>query len=171
MNDALTTEPLIEGIWHVECLDPDGTLAWEENVHNMVTTAGFNYLLDAGFVGGTQISTWYLGLITYAATTALAKSDTMASHIGWTEFTSYSEATRQQWTVGAASGGSNTNTAAISTTINATGSQLYGAFICSTNTKGNASGTLWSTLAFSTTRYPTSGQVLRFTYTLTGASS
>lgn len=171
MNGDLITRPLLTGHMRCECVNPDGSIAWVEDVANMVTTAGFNYLLDAGFKSGTQIGTWYMGLIANSATAALAIADTIGSHAGWTESTSYSESVRQTWTVGTASGGANTNSAAMAFTINATGVQLYGFFITSVNTKGGVTGTLWSTGAFSTVRFPVTGQILKFTYTITGASS
>lgn len=136
-----------------------------------VTTEGFNYLLNAGFRGSTQISTWYMGLISYSATAALSKADTMSSHTGWSEFTSYDESVRQTWTAIAAAGGAITNTTTVAFTTTGSGNQLYGFFIASNSTKSGTTGTLWVTGAFSTTRFPTAGQVLRFTYTITGASS
>ena len=162
--------PLVRGWMDCQCVNEDGTIAWEEHVPNMVSTAGFNYLLDAGFHSGTQVTAWYQGLIANGTIT-LAAADTMGSHSGWTEFTSYSESTRQQWTVGAASGGANTNSTAVTFTINATGSQVYGFFITSVNTKSGTTGTLWCTGAFSQVRYPVTGQAMKFTYTITGASS
>ena len=136
-----------------------------------VVTVGFNYLLDAGFVGGTPITTWYMGLISNAATITLASADTMSSHAGWTEFTSYTEATRPQWTVGSASGGANTNSTVVTFTVSGTGNQVYGFFVNSVSTKGGTTGTLWVTGAFSTVRFPTAGQQMKFTYTIRGASS
>ena len=100
----------LRGRWRVACYRvpegaaiPDGELPqewmqWQDEYENMVVDEGCNYVLSASLAGGTPITTWYLGIMNASPT--VAATDTMASHAGWTEWTNYSEATRQQWVAG-----------------------------------------------------------------------
>jgi hypothetical protein len=88
----------------------------------------------------------------------------MGSH-SWIEYTGYSEGVRQTWSPGSASSGSITNGTAVTFTINAT-AVLYGMFVCSNNTSGGSSGTLWSTAAFNSTKSVASADTVKLTYTL-----
>ena len=142
----------------------DGVLIDEEICHNGVTVGGKNALFNIMFGGATQITGWYFGLIDNSATTTNDTTDTMGSH-SWAENTAYAETVRQTWTPGSASSGSITNATAVTFTSNAT-STLYGMFVCSSNTKGGTSGTLWSTAAFNTTKSVASGDTVKLTYTL-----
>jgi hypothetical protein len=63
-------------------------LIWEDTSHNIVVNVGLNYLIQTGLANGTQIATWFAGLM-YASPTVSA-TGTMASHAGWTECTVYS---------------------------------------------------------------------------------
>jgi hypothetical protein len=75
---------------------------WADTIDNIVVNAGLNHILDVVLSGGTQITTWYLGLL--SATPTVAAGDTMASHGGWTEITAYDEAVRQTFVEAGASG-------------------------------------------------------------------
>lgn len=143
----------------------NGKLIDEELLKNGVTTVGKNALLDIMFRAQTQLTDWYTGLINNSGFSALADADTMASHSGWTEWTSYDEATRVQWSPGAASSAAITNSSAMTFNINATGT-LYGAFFNSVSTKSGTTGTLWATAAFNTTKPVTSGDQIKLTYTV-----
>lgn len=145
----------------------DGRVIGYYEVPNGIVDVGMNYLLDAGFPGGTQITTWYIGLVDNAGFSAFADADTMASHAGWSESTAYSEANRPQWTVGSASSRQVTNAATVDFSINATAT-IKGIFITSNNTKGGTTGTLWSTAAFGSTVSVNNGDTLKVTYTLSG---
>lgn len=161
----MTHTPKFAGEFHAECRNPDGSLAWRERLPNGVTTAGLTDLLAVGFVGGTQRS-WRIGLIGASGFTAVAAADTMASHAGWTEATSYNPSTRPAWSaisgVALATGPSGvfTFTSAIT---------LAGMFLASDSTKGGTAGVLWSTALFPSNRVVTSGQTLAVTYTLRAA--
>jgi hypothetical protein len=127
--------------------DKFGNIKDVRETHNLVTTVGLNNILDIYFENGTPATTWYLGLI--AAGASLDASDTMSSHSGWTEETSYDESTRQSivWN-GAASSGSITNSSSPCVfTMNASVT-VYGAFKCDDNTKSGTSGTLYGEAAF-----------------------
>lgn len=155
------------GWFDVCCENPDGSLAWEDHFPNMATTAGLNHILNTEFVSGTQVTTWYVGLISNVSFSSLSAGDTMASHGGWLEGTSYSETVRQTWSPGSASGGSVSNSTTMNFTTNASGVALYGVFVVTDNTKGGTVGTLWATGAFSQVQSPTNGQVIKVTYTVT----
>ncbi len=167
----LLTRLAIHGRFGLHCFDRGGRPLWSDFFPNGVTTAGGNYLLDAGLRNQTQLANWYIGLISGTGFTALALADTMASHVNWTEFTAYDEATRQAWTPGAAGGMAITNPVRASFTISTNGSLIRGAFLASDNTKGGSSGTLWSTGAIAGNRTMNDGQILRVDYQtlLTGA--
>jgi hypothetical protein len=160
----------VKGLYHFECYDKHGNLKWREVISNGVTDGGINSILDIMFHGTTQITTWYLGLIDNAGFTAVAPTDTMASHAGWDEFTDYDEANRVTWAEGAAASKSITNATPAEFTINDTGT-IKGVFLTSENTKGGTTGGLWGTAVFSATRNVENEDVLRVTYTITGAAA
>ena len=79
------------GVFHFQCFDKDGNLKWEDKAHNLVVNEGLKDMNDKYFTGATYTAAWYLGLITGpGASTTIAAGDTLASHTGWTEDTSYS---------------------------------------------------------------------------------
>jgi len=93
----------IGGTFHVQCLDKDGNVKWEDHAKNAVTKAGLDDLLEQYFRGGANPTTldikegWALGVLNGV----LSVNDTHASHPGWVEFTSYLVAgnadVRPQW--------------------------------------------------------------------------
>jgi len=120
-----------------------GTRTWE----NLVTNEGLDHSLDATLAAGTQITSWFLGLIDDSPT--VAAGDTLASHAGWTEVTAYDEAARQAWTAGSVSGQSVDNNGSQATfTISTDSTNIGGAFLASDNTKGGTTGTLYAAGAF-----------------------
>ncbi len=131
---------------------------------NGVTTVGLNKMLDTALRAQTPITTWYVGLINNTGFTAVSSADTMSSHSGWTEFTSYNEATRQLLTVAnAASNGTLTASAACVFTINSDGN-IRGGFLASDNTKSGTTGTLYSTSDLGSARAVTNTEVLNVYY-------
>lgn len=157
----------LKGKYIARCYDKQGNLKWEQEFPNGIVDEGIEQLLDAGFNGGTQISTWYMGLVDNSGFSAFANSDTMSSHGGWTESTAYSEGTRPEWTAGAAASRAVTNSVTVDFSINATVT-IKGIFIPSDSTKGGTTGTLWSTAAFASNASATSGDTLKVTYTVSG---
>ena len=75
-----------------------------------------------------RLPSWYIALIDGSGTPVLAATDIYA-HIGngngWNEFTTYSDATRRPWGVGASSGQSVTNACPAVFNISGSGS-VYG---------------------------------------------
>jgi hypothetical protein len=134
-------------------------------MNNAVVNAGLDNILDVCFKVGTQAATWHMGLIDDAAT--LSNTDTMASHAGWTEVTTYDEADRPAWTPGYLGVGQIGNITFTDFTMNSA-KTLYGIFIVDDNQKGLAVGNLWSTAKFSGgDKTVEIGDVVRVLYSLT----
>jgi len=154
----------LANFWKVTCLDKDGNIKWEEDNKNIIVTAGLNHILDVQFHATTQVTAWYIGL--KGAGTPVA-ADTMASHGSWAELTGYA-GNRKEWTEGAASAGSMTNSSSVDFTINATAT-VAGAFL-NTAATGTA-GTLYGVVDFSSSRAVIDGDTLQVTVTVTAASA
>ena len=128
------------GMYTVECVGADGQVKWSDTIKNLVVTVGKNAMLDEFFAGSAYTAAWYLGLVDGASSPTYNAADTMGSHAGWSEFTSYSEATRPAPTWSAASSGSKATTAT-SFSINGSGT-VAGAFMTTNSTKSGTTGTL-----------------------------
>lgn len=75
------------GYYTTECYDKDGNLKWSDYITNVVTDQGRNHMLGVQFKSTTQVTAWYVGLISslkgsnnYAT---VANTDTQASHSNW----------------------------------------------------------------------------------------
>ena len=154
----------LANIWKVTCLDKDGNVKWEEEKKNLIVTEGLNHILDVTFHADTQVTTWYIGL---KGSGTPAAGDTMASHATWSEITDYS-GDRKEWTEGAASSGSMTNSSSVDFSITGTAT-IAGAFL-NTAATGTA-GTLYGVVDFSSARSVISGDTLQVTVTVTAASA
>lgn len=157
------------GVYKIQCVGADGTVKWEDEMHNLVVNQGLQSMVAVYLDGGTQITTWYIGLITGPGSgTTIAAGDTLASHAGWTEFTNYS-GNRKTATFGTATTADPSvidNTAsAASFSITSTGGTVAGAFLCSVDT--GTSGTLFSASDFQSPgdRVVVSGDTLNVSYT------
>lgn len=156
-------------VYRFECHDPEGNLKWEETRKNLVVTAGLNDSLDKHFKGSSYTAAWYVGLT--QGSPSFAAGDTMASHGGWVEDTTYDEANRQTLTLGTVSGGSVDNSAS-KAVFTASGAATWGgAFVTSNNTKGGTTGVLYGGAALSTNRTVADGDTLTITVTLTAAAA
>lgn len=157
------------GVFRMQCIGPDGELKWEAESHNLVVNEGLKYMNDAALDAGTQITTWYIGLYGAGASNSPAATDTMSSHIGWTENTTYSNATRPTCAFSAATlaDPSVTTNSASPAAFNINGTTtIGGAFLTSNNTKGGTTGTLFSAADFTGgDRSVASGDTLNVTYT------
>lgn len=161
----------IKGRWAVVCKDKTGAVKWTDVIENLVTNAGLNYLLDTGLSGGSQSTSWYIGLTSASPTAAAA--DTMSSHGGWTEVTAYDESNRQTWSDGGVSGQSVTNSGSPAVfTISTNSTDVGGAFLVSNNTRGGSTGTLYAVGAFSAgNKSLDDGDTLTVTATFTAAAA
>lgn len=167
---ALGEHAQMRGRWTVQC-HRKGELLWEDVIENLVVNAGLNHALDATLSAGTQITTWYLGLMSASPTAAAA--DTMSSHGGWTEVTAYDEANRQTWSDGGVSGQSVSNSGSPAVfTISTNGTDIGGCFLTSNNTKGGTTGTLYAAGAFAAgNKSLDDGDTLTVTATFTNAAA
>jgi len=154
----------LANIWKVTCLDKNGNVKWEEEKKNLIVTEGLNHILDVTFHADTQVTTWYIGL---KGSGTPAAGDTMASHSSWSEITDYS-GDRKEWTEGAASSGSMTNSSSVDFSITGTAT-VAGAFLNTAST--GTAGTLYGVVDFSSARSVISGDTLQVTVTVTAASA
>lgn len=104
------------------------------------------FILDVVFRGTAPPAALYYGLVKGTGFTGFNRSsDSMSSHPGWTEYTDYSEATRQRWIPGLVIGDYPAQvsdpTPAIITPTTTEG--LIGIFLCDNSTKGGSTGQLF----------------------------
>ena len=134
--------------WFTTVRYPDGSIKYpftDEGL-NLIVNAGKDDHLDVYFRSGTQTATasWYL--IPTNGSPSPAATDTLATHAGWTEFSSY-VGNRPAWGQDAVSGQSITNSTAVTITCNADTQTMGGCGLCTVNT--GTAGTLFSVSAFS----------------------
>jgi len=158
----------LKGRFVVEHRDVEDNLIDTYEFPNGIVDEGLNHILDTQFHGTTQVGTWYIGLVDNSGWTAFADADTLSSHAGWAESTSYTESNRVEWDEDAAATRAISNSTTADFSINATGN-LKGIFISSNNVKSTGNtGTLWSTAAFSAVVATSNGDTLKVTYTVSG---
>ena len=163
------------GLFEIKCHDKDGNLKWEAQSKNLVVNAGLAYMAGTALTSVTQITTWYLGLYGAGASNTPAASDTMASHAGWTEDTTYSNGTRVAATFVTATTANPsvvTNSASPAVfNINGT-TTIGGAFLTSGSVKGGTTGTLFSAADFGSPgdRSVVNSDTLSVTYTFSLAA-
>lgn len=146
--DNMGSNLRLDDYWTVQCFGPDGKLKWSDTFENLVVTVGKNDLLQKYLTGSSYTAAFSVGLT--GTTPTFASGDTMASHSGWTEVVAYSQSTRVAYTAGTASAGSIDNSGSVAVfSINANGTTLGGAFLCTNSTKSGTSGTLFGGAAFS----------------------
>jgi hypothetical protein len=147
--------------YEVQCVAPDGSVRWSEDMTNLVTIPGKTDILDKYFKGSAYTAAWFLGL--KAVGTAVS-ADTLASHASWIEVTAYASATVPAITFGTTATGSNTATA-VSYAINGTAT-VAGLFVTTNSAKGATTGTLYSVGDFGTARSVLNGDTLNATLTV-----
>ena len=157
------------GKYYVECHDKDGNLKWTAESKNLVVNGGLQYMAGTALTSVAQVTTWYLGLYGAGASNTPAASDTMSSHAGWTENTTYSNATRVAavFVTATTANPSIVTNAASPAAFNINGTTtIGGAFLTSSSTKGGTTGTLFSAADFGSPgdRSVVSGDTLSVTY-------
>lgn len=158
------------GVYTVVCIGADGVEKWRDTFPNLVVNEGLQLMNDTFFDGSSYTAAWYLGLITGPSSgTTFAAADTMASHGGWTEDTTYSNANRPTVTFGSATLADPSVIATTATSFSINGATtVAGAFLTTDNTKGGTTGTLFSASDFTGgDRLLQSGDTLNVTYTFT----
>ena len=161
--------PRAGGVFHVQCLDKDGNLKWEDSMHNLVVNEGLAEMNNKFFAGSSYTAALHLGLIEGpGAGNTYAAADTLASHVGWVEFDNYSGA-RKLVTFGTATTADpsviSTSVAPSAFSITSTGGVVAGAFL--TTVDSGTSGILFSEANFESPgdRTVVSGDTLNVTYT------
>lgn len=169
MNEILYSQKR-STVYQVECFGPDGKLKWRDVFPNLVVNAGLDDALDKHLKGSAYTAAWYVGLTD--GTPTVAAADTMASHAGWVEVQTYSEAVRQTLTLGTVASQSVDNSASkASFSINGSAT-VGGAFVVTDNTKGGTSGTLYGAGAFTGgDKSVGNGDTLNVTVTATASAS
>jgi hypothetical protein len=157
------------GVFRVQCLDKDGNVKWEDQMHNLVVNEGLQDMNTQYFKGSTYDAAFFLGLVEGPGSgTSYAAADTLASHAGWTEYTDYSGA-RKAVTFGTATTADPSvisNSASPSSfTISGAGGVVAGAFLCTVDS--GTSGVLFSEADFQSPgdRTVVAGDTLNVTYT------
>lgn len=142
-NSSVLYGAKLKQYYQIWCYDKNGKLKWYDEFENLVPTVGLNKYLDATLKTGLVTPAWYVFIVTGPGSgTTYAAADTMASHSGWSEDSTYSNATRPTWTPGTISGGSVDNSASKATfNINGTAT-IAGAGMADNSTIGGTTGTL-----------------------------
>jgi hypothetical protein len=162
-----TEEMAVKGVFTVECLDSAGNTKWVDICPNLVTNVGVQDMNTKYFTGSAYTAAWYVGLVNdKAANVTFSYGDTLTTHSGWTENSSYA-GTRKAATFGAATlnnpSNINNSSSTASFTMNATAT-IGGAFLA--NVTSGTAGILFSEAAFQSPgdRSVVSGDVLNVTY-------
>jgi len=155
------------GVFTVTCHDSEGNQKWVDICPNLVVNTGLKDMNSKYFTGSAYTAAWYIGLVNgTSASTTFSGGDTLPTHPGWTENSSYT-GNRKAVTFGAATlaDPSNINNASstASFTMNANAT-IAGAFV--TNVATGTSGLLFSEADFQSPgdRTVVSGDVLNVTY-------
>ena len=156
------------GVYTIQCIGSDGQLKWEQDTPNLVVNQGLQNMNTTYFNSGTQVTTWYVGLITGPGSgTTITAADTLASK-AWTEFTNYT-GNRKAAVFGTATTAdpsviANSGSPA-QYAITGAGGTVAGAFLASVAT--GTSGVLFSASDFQSPgdRVVVSGDTLNVTYT------
>lgn len=160
----------IGGVFTFRAYDVDGTLLWEEKTHNLIPNVSLTNALSVYWGGGSQVATWYMGLVDNSGFVSFAPGDTSSSHAGWTESTAYSESVRQTAVFGAASGNAIATSSSCTFTITGTVA-VKGGFLSSSSTKAGTGGVLGVEAALNNIQSMSAGQTLKIDYNCSSASS
>lgn len=171
-GDVVRKEGFVEGlssggVFTVTCYDKDGNEKWVGIAPNLVTNVGLQAMNTQFFTGSAYTAAWYIGLVNgTSASTTFSGGDTLASHAGWTENSSYT-GNRKAASFGAATlndpSNINNSSSAASFTMNANAT-IAGAFL--TNVASTTTGLLFSAADFQSPgdRTVVNGDVLNITY-------
>lgn len=136
-------DTVVEDRFHCGCFRPStGRHVWEDQFDNIVVKAGLNELFANGYTSRA------LYLLPIGMDPVVDPLDTMASHAGWTELVSYSEAARQIWTPGTVVNGGTNNSASPGIFTFTSNLLIGGAAFTTSVTKGGTSGILIGAGAF-----------------------
>lgn len=147
-----------------------GGKRWADEWSNLVLNGGLDHLLDVVLSGGTQDTSWFVGLL--GASPTPAATDT-ATQIATYDFVNYDESTLPAFTDGGVSGQSVSNSASTADfTCSTNSSTVGGAFLIGTNAKATPSGVVYAAGAFSGgNKSLDDGDTLSVTSTFTAAAA
>ena len=151
-------------VYRYECIDKDGNVKWTMREENLIPDVGRDYFLNAGLNGGTQYSTWYIGL--YEANRTPVSADTMTSLIAdCQESTSYTTTGNARLTLNddALSAGVWSNVGSPAEFTFTASKTIYGGFVSSNATRSSTSGLLLSAVKNSSPKTIETGEILRVT--------
>ncbi len=120
-----------------------GRLVKQYKFKNTITKDGKNHIFNSTFVVETQVTAWFVGLISATDFSNVLAVNTMASHAGWLECVDYDETTRCLWTPVASTNAIVESGAATVFTMNVS-QTLKGLFITSEDAKSGTAGVLWA---------------------------
>lgn len=151
------------------CRIDDGPMHYGPNA---VANEGINAMLDVFFHAGAQTTAWFIApFTTNVAPTAALTAAAFAATQG--EYTAYTEAARQAWTVDAAPTAQiiQNSVAPAVFTIGVAAATICGAGLLSASAKGATTGTLAAAGLFGVSNTLNPGSKLTVTYQLTGTST
>jgi hypothetical protein len=145
------------GYYTADCYDKDGNLKWSDYIENVVTDTGRQHMLGVQFKSVTQVTAWYIGLISSVKGannySGVANTDSQAAHGGWAYANSnnapnYSQTSLRQITFATAATKAIASSNATVFSINGSGT-VKGAFLTTNPNKNNltsgpTTGTLYS---------------------------
>jgi hypothetical protein len=171
-GDVVRKEGFVEGlssggVFTVTCMDKDGNEKWVDIAPNLVVNTGLQDMNTKFFTGSVYTAAWYIGLVNgTSASTTFSGGDTLATHAGWTENSSYA-GNRKAASFSAATladpSNINNSASAASFTMSANAT-IAGAFLA--NVATGTTGLLFSAADFQAPgdRTVVSGDVLNITY-------
>jgi len=171
-SDVVRKEGFVEGlssggVFTVTCMDKDGNEKWVDIAPNLVVNTGLQDMNTKFFTGSAYTAAWYIGLVNgTSTTTTFSGGDTLATHAGWTENSSYAgnrKAASFSTATLADPSNINNSASAASFTMSANAT-IAGAFLA--NVATGTSGLLFSAADFQSPgdRTVVSGDVLNITY-------
>lgn len=151
----------------------DGKLLDTIVSENIVVDEGLTHILDVALSGGTQDTTWFIGIYknNYTPVAGDVASTFAGAGVANEISTEVDETTRPAWTEAGVSSKSITNSASPAVFTANTTVSAYGAFMISDNTMGGTSGVLMAASKFPAVRNLLNTDVLNITYTLTIADA
>lgn len=163
MSSAFHENLIPSGIFSIVCTDSHGNIRWTDKTSNMVVTQGKNDLLNKYFNGSNYSAGFFVGL---KSSGDISSSDTMTSHLGWTEIITYTNSSRPAFSASTSSLASVNNGSSLAVFLMNGIAQVAGCFISTSSLISGISGVLFSAANFTSVRNTVSGDRLLITYTV-----
>ena len=146
----------------------NGEVVHSSEDHNLITTAGANLMLDIMFDGATQVpsSGWFVGLISGNSPAVNVANTMLTASRSWSEFTDYSEATRESYTTDDPSSGAISNGTTLAEFTIDTAGTIGGGFLCTDSAKAGTGGVMFSASSYASSYAVAIGDIYRVAYTI-----